>query len=215
MNIVLLGAPGSGKGTQAEMLAKKLNLFYLQAGDLSREWAKNDKRIKAIVNSGKLIPEKESTEYIMNYLEINVPEGRNILFEGFPRYITQFQKYERWLALKRQKMDAVISLDLSEEEAVRRISARRICEKNKKVYNLITNPPPSPDRCECGGKLIQREDDKPEAIKVRFKYYRDNTKKLIDYLDKKGRLIKVDAARPIDIIFKEILEKLGVKDDRN
>ncbi|KKS65654.1 MAG: Adenylate kinase [candidate division WWE3 bacterium GW2011_GWB1_42_6] len=106
MNIILLGSPGSGKGTQAEMLAKKLDLFCLQTGDLSREWAEKDARINAIVDGGKLIPEKEMTEYVMKYLEEKVPSGANILFEGFPRFIPQYVEYEKWLASKGQRIDA-------------------------------------------------------------------------------------------------------------
>ncbi|KKR30308.1 hypothetical protein A2715_03045 [Candidatus Woesebacteria bacterium RIFCSPHIGHO2_01_FULL_39_32] len=212
MNLVLLGAPGSGKGTQAEKLSQKLNLFYLQTGELSREWAKTDKRIRNIINGGKLIPEKEMTNYVMKYLEKRVPKGTNILFEGFPRFISQYEEYEKWLASKRQKIDAVVSLDISEKEAVKRLSGRRICEKCGEVYNVITNPPKESGKCDkCKGKLIQRDDDRPEAIKVRFRYYRNNTKKLIDYLDNKEKLIRVDAVRPINVIYLEILEKLGVK----
>lgn len=215
MNIVLLGAPGSGKGTQAELLSEKLNLFYLQTGELSREWAGKDARIRKIINSGKLIPEKEMTGYVMRYLENKIPDGVNILFEGFPRFISQYEEYERWLTSKRQKIDAVISLDISEEEAVKRLSSRRICEKCGEVYNLVTNPPQESGKCDkCGSKLARREDDRPESIKVRFAYYRDNTKRLIDYLDKKRKLIRVDAARPIQIIFEDILERLGVKEAR-
>jgi len=100
----------------------------------------------------------------------------------------------------------------SEKEAVKRLSGRRICEKCGEVYNVITNPPKESGKCDkCKGKLIQRDDDRPEAIKVRFRYYRNNTKKLIDYLDNKEKLIRVDAVRPINVIYLEILEKLGVK----
>src|SRR3989344_1126984 len=147
MNLVLLGAPGSGKGTQAEKLAKKLGLFYLQTGKLSREWAVKNDKIKKIIESGKLIPEKIMTEFVMDYLEKNVPDGKNILFEGFPRFISQFEDYEKWLKSKDQDIEAVISLDLREAEAVKRLSSRRICDKCGEVYNLITNPPPKPNRC--------------------------------------------------------------------
>src|SRR4030043_1941484 len=112
MNIVLLGPPGSGKGTQSELISKKLRLFYLQTGELSRLWAKKDPRIKKIVDSGKLISEEEMTEYVKVYLEKNVPDGKNILFEGFPRFISQFNEYEKWLKSKNQQIDAVIYLSL-------------------------------------------------------------------------------------------------------
>ena len=209
MNIVILGAPGSGKGTQSEIIAKKLKLFYLQTGKLSRDWAKKDERIKKIVENGELVPEKEMTEYVKKYLEEKVPDGKNILFEGFPRFISQYKDYNEWLKSRGQQIDVVISLDITEEEAIRRLSLRRICDKCGEIYNLITNPPQKQNMCRCGGRLIQRSDDNPKSIKIRFKYYHDNTKKLIDYLDEKGKLIRVDADRPIDVIFDDILNRLA------
>jgi len=215
MNVVLLGSPGSGKGTQAEMLARSLGLFYLQTGALAREWASKDERIKKIVDSGELIPEQEMTEHVMEYLEEKVPSGANTLFEGFPRFISQFNQYEEWINSKGQKIDAIISLDMSEEAAIKRLSSRRICDRCGEVYNLITNPPKKEDECDkCGGRLTQRDDDRPESIKVRFEYYRNNTKKLIDYLEEQGRLIKVDADRSIQAIYGDIVKLIGGNGDR-
>lgn len=212
MNIVVLGAPASGKGTQAELLAKKFNLFRLQTGDLSRELAKKDARIQEIVNSGRLIPEGEMTMHVIEFLTKKKPGLKNILFEGFPRFISQYEALEQYLKNKGDDIDAVISLEVSQGEAIRRISARRICEKCGEIFNLITNPSTDKDKCDnCGGKLIQRKDDFPESVKVRFEYYQDNTKKLIDYLDKKGKLIKIDGERPIQEIFSEIIDKIKNK----
>jgi adenylate kinase len=208
MNIILLGPPGSGKGTQAEKLSTELNLFYLQTGSLAREWSKNDPKIKEIVDSGKLIPEELMTPYVMQYLETKVPEGKNILFEGFPRFINQYQQYEKWLGTKGQKIDAVISLDISEDSVVKRLSSRRICENCGEVYNLITNPPPEADVCHCGGPLIQRADDNPESIKVRFRYFHENTQQLINYLRQQNKVIGIDADRPIETIFNDIIDNL-------
>nr|AKQ05530.1 adenylate kinase, adenylate kinase [uncultured Microgenomates bacterium Rifle_16ft_4_minimus_24053] len=215
MNIVILGAPGSGKGTQSELLANKLNLFYFQTGELARELAKKDKRIREIVDSGRLIPKEEMTMYALDNLKESKSNYKDILFEGFPRFISQYEALEKFLELKGDGIDAVISLDISEREAVRRLSARRICENCGEIYNLITTPPPEEGKCgNCGGKLVQRADDKPESIKVRFSYYKDNTEKLIDYLDRKKKLIRIDGERPIEVIFKDILQKLKVKDAR-
>src|SRR3989344_1011567 len=216
MNIVLLGPPGSGKGTQAEKLSDKLNLLYLQTGDLAREWAEKNKRIKSIIESGKLIPEKEMTAFVMKYLEETVPPERDILFEGFHRFVSQFKSYQEWLTKRGKKIDAVIFLDSSEGAIIKRLSARRICDKCGEVYNLVTNPPKNKRVCDkCGGRLILRKDDNPDSIRIRFKYYHGNTQKLIEYLDRKGLVIKVNADRPIEVIFKDILKKLGVKSDRN
>ncbi|MCK4588452.1 nucleoside monophosphate kinase [Candidatus Woesebacteria bacterium] len=214
MNLIILGPPGSGKGTQAKMLAEKLSLYHFQTGEFSRNLAKRDPRIKKIVDSGKLIPEQEMTSYVSKYLEEKVPDAEGILFEGYPRFITQHEYLKGWMQSKGRKINAVILLDISEKEAIRRLSARRICEQCGDVYNLITNPPPG-DKCRCGGKLIQREDDGPKSIIVRFKYYKDNTKKLIDYVEKKGNLIRVDGERPIKVIFEDIMARLKVDEKRN
>lgn len=208
MNIVILGAPASGKGTQAELLVKKYNLFHLQTGEIARNLAKSDMRIREIINSGKLIPEQEMTMYVIDFLTNQKPGMSNILFEGFPRFISQYEALENFLKTKGDNLDAVISLDLDSVQAIQRISARRICQKCGKVYNLITNPPEIEGKCNCDGELVQRDDDKPEAIKVRFQYYQDNTKQLIDYLDKKGKLIRVDGSRSISEVFEEITQKL-------
>jgi adenylate kinase len=135
---------------------------------------------------------------------------KNILFEGFPRFISQYKALADFLQSKGDDIDAVISLDISEKEAVRRISSRRICEKSGEVYNLITNPQPK-GGCKCGGKLMQRKDDTPKSVKIRFKYYKENTKKLIDYLGKQNNLIRVNGERPIKVIYKDILGKLEDK----
>ena len=211
MNIVLLGAPASGKGTQARLLSERLNLFHFQTGELSRNLAKKDKRIKEIVDSGRLIPEEEMTMYTLDYLKEAKSDFKSILFEGFPRFISQYEALEEFLKVKGDDIDAVVSLDIDKKEAIKRLSARRTCKNCGKVYNLITNPPEKQGLCECGGKLFQREDDDPKSVKLRFEYYRNNTEKLINYLDKKGKLVRVDASREIDVIFKDILQKLGVK----
>lgn len=208
MNIVILGAPGSGKGTQAELLVKELNLYHFQTGELSRELAKKDARIREIVKSGKLVPEQEMTMYVIDFLTKNHSEMSDILFEGYPRFISQYEALEKFLKTKGDDIDTVISLDISEEEAIARISSRRICKECGEVYNLITDPPPKSGVCKCGGKLIQRSDDNPKSIKTRFEYYRNNTKELIDYLDKKGKLMRVDGERPIKVIFRDILGRV-------
>lgn len=213
MNIILLGSPSSGKGTQGEMLSKRLGLYYFQTGKLSRDLANKDKRIKEIIDGGKLIPEQEMTMYVIDYLKEKHTSMGDILFEGFPRFISQYEALEDFLKTKGDDIDVVISLDISEKEAIRRLSSRRICEKCGEIYNLITNPPPR-GRCKCGGKLVQREDDKFKSIKVRFQYYKDNTKKLIDHLDKLGIIIRIDGERPIDVIHEDIMARLKEKNGK-
>ena len=171
MNIVILGAPASGKGTQSELLTKRYGLYYLQTGDLSRKLAEKNERLKEIVNSGKLIPQEEMTLYVLDFLKDEKIDLNNILFEGFPRFVSQYEALENFLKIKNSTINLTISIDVSKEEAITRMSARRICTVCKKVYNLITNPPPKDEECGCGGKLVQREDDSPKSIEVRFDYY--------------------------------------------
>ena len=209
MNLILLGAPGSGKGTQAQMLTDRFGFFYLQTGTLARKWAEEEPRIADMVNNGKLIPEKEMTEYVMKYLEKNVPERSNILFEGFPRFISQYKSYEHWLNEKGKKVDLVVALDLSEERAAQRLASRRICDNCGEIFNVITNPPKVDGVCDkCGASLSVRKDDKPDSIDVRFDYFHKNTQKLIEYLDGLGILLRVDADRSIDVIHADLVREI-------
>lgn len=212
MNIILLGSPGSGKDTQASLLVKRYDLLLFSAGELARKIAKKDERIAGIINSGKLIPEDEMTKYVFDHLAHVRPDLGNILFEGFPRFVSQYQKLEKFLSDREKIIDYIISLDISKEEAIKRISSRRVCSKCGTVYNLITNPPKNQGLCgECGGELTQRKDDNPEAIKIRFDFYTQNTKELIDYLQNDKKLIKVDGERKIEEIFEEITSKINVQ----
>jgi adenylate kinase len=205
MNIVLLGSPASGKGTQAEILCREFGLYHLSTGEICRELAKTDTRIAEIMNSGKLIPAEEMTMYVINFLTSHKPELSNILFEGFPRFISQYEALTNFLTTKGDGIDLVVSLDVSKEVAIQRISARRVCASCKENYNLLTKPPRTEGVCDkCGGKLIQREDDNPKSTEVRFDYYQNNTKELIDYVDKLGKLTHINGERPIDEIAKEI-----------
>jgi len=211
MNIIILGPPGSGKGTQARRLVEALNLFYFESGEFSRELSKTNPRIEKIVNSGGLIPEEEMTKYVSEYLEKEVPGGRNILFDGYPRFIPQYKFLEHWLENEGSKIDKVFLFEISDKETIHRLSARRICRKCGTVYNLITNPP-SGERCECGGELIQRDDDKPEVIEERLEVYRQNTLPMVEYIEKKGILERVDGERPIDTIFSDLIQHIEGED---
>jgi len=208
MNIILLGAPASGKGTQAQLLAKKLNLYHFKSGDLARSLTKQNKRLKEIIDSGELVPEDEMSMYVVDYLARNNPETRNILFEGFPRFITQYEALEKFLITKGDDIDAVISLDMDEVEAIKRMTARRMCTDCGETYNLITNPPKGKACDKCGGKLIKRVDDNPKSIKVRFDFYHKNTKELINYLARKKDLLRINAAQPIEKVFADIMKGL-------
>jgi adenylate kinase len=208
MNIIILGPQGSGKGTQARILAEKQGLFYLEMGSFLREVAKTDLEIDEMVNKkGILVPDQKVFDLLKNYLlekKVNLGE---IIFEGYPRSIGQYNLLSNWLKENGQKIDWAFYISISDEEAIRRLSARKTCSKCGAIYNLITKPPKG-EKCDvCGGELTQREDDKPELIQKRLEMYKTNTRPLLDVLSKEGILFEVNGERPIDVIAED-LQKL-------
>ncbi|OGM10586.1 hypothetical protein A2V55_01645 [Candidatus Woesebacteria bacterium RBG_19FT_COMBO_37_29] len=208
MNLILLGPPGSGKGTQGKILAKKYNLFYFEAGDFARELAQKDPRIKNIIEKGNLIPEKEMTQYVDKLLEEKKPAGKNILFDGYPRFVSQYKDLANWLSKRQAKIDKAIFLDISDDIVVNRLSSRRICAECGASYNLITNPPLQENKCDkCQGNLIQRSDDTPLSIKERLAEYRINVEPLIEYLKSQGTLLRVSGESSIADITEDIIKE--------
>jgi adenylate kinase len=206
MKIIIFGPQGSGKGTQAKLVSEKFNLFYFQSGEFLREKAKSDPRVDEIINQrGEMIPDEEMFLLLKNYLTEKLPSLDNFIMDGYPRSLKQYELLSAWLKEKGGKVDIAILLVISDEESVRRLSARVVCEKCGTIYNLITNPPPG-EKCVCGGNLVQRPDDTPEAIKKRLADYHTITSPLIEVLKKEGVLVEVDGERPIEVIFEDIVE---------
>lgn len=215
MNVVILGPQGSGKGTQAELLSKKLGLKRIEAGVLVRKEAKKDKEIRETINvKGKLIPAKQIFELIKREVESSGNLVKNFLFDGYPRSLEQYKYFKNWLDETGLKLNFVILLKISEKESIKRLSARRSCLECGTVYNLLTNPPQN-ENCKCGGNLVHREDDIPEAIRKRLEEYREKTKPVVEEFRKEGLLLEIDGERPIDTIFKDILAHLKVKDGKS
>ncbi len=206
MNIIILGPQGSGKGTQARLLSEKLSLFSFESGSFLREKAKSDPRIDEMINQkGELLQDEETFSLVRGYLKKNIPTLDNFILDGYPRSLKQYELLADWLKEEGKKIDLAILLNISDQEAVRRLSARVVCEKCGTVYNLITNPPPE-GKCECGGNLSQRPDDKPEAIEKRLQTYHATTAPLIEVLKKDGILVEVDGERPITVIADDLLK---------
>jgi adenylate kinase len=201
MNILIIGPQGSGKGTQARILVEKFNLYYFESGAYLRKMAETHPELKKLLDEGKLVPDKEFTSYLAAYLDDqNLYD--NILFDGFPRTVSQYEFFKKWLTDKKVSLDLTIFLQISQEETVRRLTARRQDPASGKIYNLITEPPP-PD--VDTGKLIQRDDDKPEAIEKRLELFRQLTEPLIARLKEESEVIEVDGERPVKVIADDLI----------
>lgn len=192
MNIVLLGPQGSGKGTQAELLVRDRDFVRFETGKYFRE--SNDPEILNLINQGGLVPDEITNRVLLEFINNN--PGDNLLFDGSPRTISQYDAI-------RKSLERVVVLRISETESVHRLSARRQCEVCGEIYNLITAPP------SCNhNQLIQREDDKPEAIKKRLKLFRLQTEPVIEKAKREGILLEIDGERPIEVIHQDIMKKL-------
>ncbi|MEK7154584.1 MAG: nucleoside monophosphate kinase [Patescibacteria group bacterium] len=192
MNIALLGPQGSGKGTQAEMLVRDMGMTKFETGKFFRE--SKDPEIRSLIDQGKLVPDETTNKIILDF--INENDNGNLLFDGSPRTISQYEVMKKHLQL-------VIFLKISEKETVRRLSARRQCAVCGQIYNLIT----APARCDHN-QPVQREDDKPEAIKKRLELFRAQTEPVIEMARQDGLLLEIDGERPIEVIAKDIKERL-------
>jgi adenylate kinase len=203
MNIVILGPPGVGKGTYAEILSKKYNIPKISVGDLFRKAIKDEtelgKKIKGYVSSGDLVPDTIVIELVKNRLEVDDCR-RGFLLDGYPRTVAQAEAMEKF-----KKIDVALNFVAPDEVIMSRIGGRRTCRKCGAIYHIKNIPPKVEGICDrCGGKLIQRSDEKPEVIKNRLVVYREKTKPVINYLRKKGLLVDIDAHYNIEEIDKII-----------
>ncbi|RMG25531.1 MAG: adenylate kinase, partial [Methanobacteriota archaeon] len=205
MQFVLFGPPGAGKGTQAKLLSEKFGIPQISTGDILRNAVKNEtelgKKVKAILDRGELVPDDVIVELVEERL--SEPDAqKGFILDGFPRTLFQAEALETWLQKNNRNGLTVIRIRISEEEIVKRLTSRRICEKCGFTYNLIYNPPPSDNRCEkCGGKIIQRSDDNEETIRKRIRVYIDQTSPVIDFYRNKGNLFEVDGSQHVEKVF--------------
>jgi adenylate kinase len=204
MIIILLGPPASGKGTQGEMLAEKKGLIYISTGQMLRDLAERKPEFKTVLNKGLLFPDGI---VILALEELLEEKGAfdQLIIDGTPRSVGQYELLKDFFAKKGTEITDAVFIDISKDEAVKRITSRRQDKTTGKVYNLLTNPPgPEVDPLN----LILREDDSEEVMKKRFDEYQKDTEPLVDHLEKEGILIKINGERPIDLILEEIVEKL-------
>ncbi|MBL8024282.1 MAG: adenylate kinase [Elusimicrobia bacterium] len=208
MNIILLGAPGSGKGTQAEPLSIRYKTPHISTGDIFREEIENltplGLKVQEYVNSGRLVPDELVLEVMTSRL--GQPEfEKGFLLDGFPRTVSQAESLDGYLTNVKRPLHKVIYLSLKESEVIRRLSSRRQCSKCTKVYNVLTKPPRVPDLCDVdSGALFQRDDDRPETIEKRLRVFNDLTEPLISYYHGLDLLETIAADRPMAEVTKAI-----------
>jgi adenylate kinase len=205
---VIMGVQGSGKGTQAKRLAKELDLIHISVGDLFRWHIQNrtklGAKVKRIVSGGALVPDEIVQQLVTERLEQH-DWNHGFILDGFPRNEPQAQFF-----LERYDIDAVVLIEVPDDVVYERMLARRLCATCGRDYNLLSNAPSKKDVCECGGKLVQRPDDQPGPIRDRIKDYRTVTQPVIDMFKKKEKVVEVDGTQPVDKVWDEIRQKLGL-----
>lgn len=213
MKVVMLGAPGAGKGTQAKKIAAKYNIPHISTGDIFRANIKNGtelgKKAKTYMDQGLLVPDELVVDLVVD--RVNQEDcADGYVLDGFPRTIPQAEALTKALASQGQKLDYAIDVDVPDENIVRRMSGRRACVGCGATYHLEYAPPKQEGICDtCGGELILRDDDKPETVTKRLGVYHEQTQPLIDYYTNAGILKRVDGTVDIDEVFQAITEILG------
>jgi len=215
MRLILFGPPGVGKGTQAQILSQKLNIPHISTGDILREAVKNQTELglkaKSFMDKGELVPDDVMIGIIKEVLSSERCKNGFIL-DGFPRTLNQAKTLDEMFKELNIKLDYVISIEVDDDEIIKRLTNRRTCRNCGAVYNLLIDHIPKDNKCpRCGGELYQRSDDNPDIIKNRLKVYRESTQILLEYYDKKGILKKVNGVGEINHITKLILQSIGVK----
>lgn len=209
LNLILLGPPGSGKGTQGERLQEDFRLPYYATGDILRAAVKErtevGKQAKEYMDRGDLVPDQVIIGVIAERLQ-DVEASDGFILDGFPRTVPQAEALDGKMKELRREITAVLLIDVPEDEILRRLGGRRTCEKNPShIYHVEFDPPKEEGVCDIdGAKLIVRDDDKPEVIKNRLTQYREKTEPLIDYYDERGILNRVDGRQSPDEVEERI-----------
>jgi adenylate kinase len=200
LNLILMGPPGAGKGTQAQRLVEDFDLPYYATGDILRQAVKDETELgreaKAYMDGGDLVPDELICKVIMARIDSS-EAADGFLLDGFPRTIGQAESLEGALGRRNRRLTAALLIDTPDEEVIRRLSGRRICAKNQHLYHVEFDPPKREGVCDQdGSRLIQRDDDRPEVVKKRLAVYHEQTKPLEEHYDKIGLLRRFDGTRP-------------------
>jgi adenylate kinase len=213
MKIIMLGAPGAGKGTQAKKIAEKYQIPHISTGDIFRANIKGGTELgmkaKTFMDQGMLVPDEITIGMLMD--RIGQEDCINgYVLDGFPRTIPQAESLTKALAERGEKVDYAINVDVPDENIINRMSGRRACLGCGATYHIIFNPPVKEGICDtCGQELVLRDDDKPETVKKRLDVYHQQTQPLIDYYKNAEVLAEVDGTQPMDAVFQGIVEILG------
>ena len=213
MKIIMLGAPGAGKGTQAKMIAEKFGIPHISTGDIFRANIKNGtelgKKAKEYMDKGQLVPDELTVEILLDRVANDDCKNGYVL-DGFPRTIPQADVLDKELTKLGDKVDYAINVDVPDENIVRRMSGRRACLKCGATYHIEHIPPKQEGICDtCGSELVQRDDDKPETVQNRLKVYHEQTQPLIEYYDGKNILRTVDGTKDMQEVFNSIVSILN------
>ena len=213
MKIIMLGAPGAGKGTQAKMIAEKFNIPHISTGDIFRANIKNGtelgKKAKEFMDKGQLVPDELTVEILLDRVAADDCKNGYVL-DGFPCTIPQADVLDKELTKLGDKVDFAINVDVPDENIVRRMSGRRACLKCGATYHIEHIPPKQEGICDkCGSELVQRDDDKPETVQNRLSVYHEQTQPLIDYYNKKNILKSVDGTKDMQEVFSDIVNILN------
>ncbi len=213
MNIVFLGPPGAGKGTQAKRIAEKYGIPQISTGDMFREHLSKGtelgQKAKEYMDKGALVPD----EIVLGMVEERLKQPdceKGFILDGFPRTVPQAEALDKLLEKLGKKIDYAILIDVPDEELVKRLTGRRTCKKCGMMYHVMFKPPKEEGKCDvCGGELYQRADDNEETVRNRLKVYHEQTEPIIAYYEKKGVLHRIDGMGSIDEIFNRIVQVLG------
>lgn len=213
MKIIMLGAPGAGKGTQAKKIADKYGIPHISTGDIFRANIKGGTELgmkaKSYMDQGQLVPDDVTIGMLLDRIsEADCADG--YVLDGFPRTIPQAESLTKALENRGEKMEYAIDVDVPDANIVSRMSGRRACLACGATYHVVTIPPKQEDICDgCGETLVQRGDDKPETVQKRLTVYHDQTQPLIEYYKQAGMLVTVDGTKDLNDVFADIVSVLG------
>ncbi|WP_432630961.1 adenylate kinase [Brotaphodocola sp.] len=213
MKIIMLGAPGAGKGTQAKKIAEKYHIPHISTGDIFRANIKNGTELgmkaKSYMDQGQLVPDDVTIGMLLDRIsQEDCAEG--YVLDGFPRTIPQAESLTKALAERGESIDYAINVDVPDQAIVTRMAGRRACLACGATYHIVYNAPKKENVCDvCGEGLVLRDDDKPETVQKRLTVYHDQTKPLIDYYGKAGILVTVDGTQDLNKVFEDIVSVLG------